>query len=148
PKKVLVFDVDSLLQSAADVVGIQTFSNVAVLTDQQAKLSQSADAFVAQIQAALKARTTDLTAVQNDLVAAVQDCTKGGVDEFNKISIYSGAYHTIEVLCKPDCTCVKHGDENAHHPHLEDCECKICEICREVKDTYRGSEKKTEPVIG
>ncbi len=144
PKKVLVFDVDSLLQSSADVVGIQTFSNISVLTAQQDTLSKAADAFVAQIQAALKARVTDLTAVQNDLVAAVQDCTKAGVDEFNKISIYSGAYHTIEVLCKPDCNCVKRGDEHNHRPRLEDCECKICDICKEVKNTYRG-EKKAEP---
>jgi hypothetical protein len=144
PKKVLIFDVDSLLQSAADTVGIQTFTNIDILTTQQANLSTASTALVQQITTALKTRTTDLVTVQTDLVTSVQECTSAGVDKYNKISICSGAHHTVQFLCCPDCNCIhpveelgrRPGEEHGHHPRLEDCECRICRICEGVKNAY------------
>lgn len=166
PKKVLVFDANSLLQSAADTTGIQTFSNVDILTTQQAALSTASAALVTQITTTLKARTADLATVQADLVTSVQECTSAGVDKYNKISVCDGAHQTLEFLCCPVCKCVKpegehpyrQGEEEAlrqgegaphrperpcedhhhHHPRLAECECCICRICEIVKSTYRG----------
>lgn len=138
PKKVLVFDVDSLLQSSADVTGVQTFSNVAVLTKLQTDLSTASTALVTQVQAAVKARTADMATVQADLVTAVQDCTKAGVDEYNKISVCHAAHFSVQFLCQPDCGCVKPWQETVIAPRLEDCECRICRIGEVVRSTYRG----------
>jgi hypothetical protein len=138
PKKVLVFDVDSLLQSSADVTGIQTFSNVSVLTGLQTDLSKSSTALVTQIQASVKARTADLATVQADLIASVQDCTKAGVDEYNKISVCHAAHFSVQFLCQPDCGCVKPWQETVIAPRLEDCECRICKLGEVVRSVYRG----------
>jgi hypothetical protein len=138
PKKVLVFDVDSLLQSSADVTGIQTFSNIGVLTGLQGELSKASAGLVTQIQTAVKARTADMVTVQTDLIAAVQDCTKAGVDEFNKISLCHAAHFSIQFLCQPDCGCVKPWQEAVIAPRLEDCECRICRIGEVVRSVYRG----------
>lgn len=138
PKKVLVFDVDSLLQSSADVTGIQTFSNVGVLTQLQADLSKASTALVTQVQTSVKARTADMAAVQTDLVASVQECTKAGVDEYNKISINHAAHFSVQFLCQPDCGCVKPWQEAVIAPRLEDCESRICRIGEVVRSVYRG----------
>ncbi|HLZ86744.1 MAG TPA: hypothetical protein VKQ52_05885 [Puia sp.] len=138
PKKLLVFDVDSLLQSSADVTGIQTFSNVAVLTKLQTDLTTASTALVTQIQAAVKARTADMATVQADLITSVQDCTKTGVDEYNKISLCHAAHFSVQFLCQPDCGCVKPWQETAIEPRLEDCECRICRIGEVVRSVYRG----------
>lgn len=128
PKKALVFDVDSLLQSAADVTGIQTFSNISSLTGLQAGLTSASTSLVQQIQAAVKARTADMVTVQADLVTAVQDCTKAGVEEYNKISVCIASHYTIHYLCSPDCTCTPPRQEHIHIPRLKDCECRICQL--------------------
>jgi hypothetical protein len=140
PKKVLVFDVQSLLMAATDTVGIQTFTNIDILTAQQTNLSTASTALVTQIQTTLKTRMTDLTAAQADLVTSVQECTTAGVNKYNAISICDGAHHTVEFLCCPDCICVKPDEEHAHHPHLVDCECRICKLGEVVKNVYRNGE--------
>jgi hypothetical protein len=144
PKKVLVFDVDSLLQSAQDTVGIQTFTNIDILTTQQTALSTASAALVTQVTTALKARTADLVTTQADLVTAVQDCTSAGIDKYNKISICDGAHHTVQFLCCPDCKCVRPWETDPHHPVLVDCECRICHICECVKNTYPPGEEPEE----
>ncbi len=144
PKKVLVFDVDSLLQSAQDTVGIQTFTNIDILTTQQTALSTASTALVTQVTTALKARTADLVTTQADLVTAVQECTSAGVDRYNKTSICDGAHHTVEFLCCPDCKCVRPWEKDPHHPVLLDCECRICHICECVKNTYPPEERPEE----
>lgn len=138
PKRVLVFDANSLLQSATDTVGIQTFTNIDILTSQQALLTTASTALVTVIQATLKLRTADLVTTQADLVTSVQECTTAGVDKYNKSSIYDACYHTVEFVCCPDCKCIKPHEEGSHHPHLVDCECRICKIGEVVKNVYRG----------
>jgi hypothetical protein len=141
PKRVLVFDANSLLQSATDTVGIQTFTNIDILTSQQVLLTTASTALVTQIQATLKLRTADIVTTQADLVTSVQECTTTGVDKYNKSCIYDGAYHTVKFLCCPDCKCVRPHEEGSHHPHLADCECKICKIGEVVKNVYRGEAR-------
>lgn len=144
PKKVLVFDVNSLLASATDTVGIQTFSNIDILTTQQTALSTASTALVTQIQTTLKTRTTDLATTQADLVTSVQDCTTAGVNKYTAISICNAAHHTMEFLCCPDCGCVHPCDDHPREPLLVDCECRICRIGDCIRSTYRGEEVAEE----
>ncbi len=146
PKKCLVFDVDYLVKSAADIVGIQTFSNIAALTVLQSNLSDAGKAFITSIQAAAKARAADLVTVQADLITTVTDTTVSGINKFTAISDCDAAYATLEFLCKPDCHCVERRDGDECQPRLHKCECEICEICSEVKNTYCEAGKE-KPVI-
>ena len=142
-KKSLVFDVDSLVQSSADVTGIQTFSNIAVLPTLQSVLSNASSAFVQQIQNTVKGRLADLNTTQDNLVSATKDCTNAGVNNFNKIAIYSGAHSTMEFLCHPDCGCAPKLELGNPVPRLHDCECNICRIGEAIKGKYPGSPQST-----
>jgi hypothetical protein len=141
----LVFDIDYLIQSSADVTGIHTFSNVAALTTLQGQLSTASTNFVQQIQKTVAARSTDLKQTQTDLVTAAQDCTKAGVDNFNKISIYSGAHHTVEFLCDARCGCAAPLIPVAPEARLRECECRICRIGEKVKVDYPGAPPYVAP---
>ena len=137
-RKVLIADVNSLVQSAADTVGIQTFTNIDTLTTQQAAFTTAAQNLVAQVQATAKTRRADLDTVQTDLSAAVQACTSAGVDKYTKNSISHAAHCTVQFLCCPDCECVRVLPCDSHEPRLVDCECRICVIGEKVRSTYRG----------
>lgn len=134
-RKSLVFDVDSLIQSSADVTGIQTFSNIGLLTTLQTQLSTAATNFVQQIQKTKTNRAADLTTAENNLVAATQECTRAGVDNFNKISVAYGCHVTLEFLCNPPCGCAHPLDVREPAPRLEDCECRICKIGESIRST-------------
>lgn len=137
-KKVLIADVNSLVQSASDTVGIQTFTNIDTLTTQQATFTTAAAALVTQVQATVKTRRTDLDNVQTDLSSAVQTCTNAGVDKYTKNSICHAAHCTIQFLCCPDCDCVRMLPCDVQEPRLVDCECRICVIGEKIRSTYRG----------
>lgn len=142
-KKVFIPDVDYLVKSAADIVGIQTFSNITALTVLQSNLSDAGKNFITAIQAAAKARQTDLAAVQTDLISSVQACTTSGITKFTAISDCDAAYATLEFFCEPHCNCAEPRRPDVYEPRLHKCECEICEICAEVKNTYceAGKEK-------
>lgn len=146
PKKVLVFDVDYLVKSAADIVGIQTFSNVSSLTALQSNLSDAGKNFITAVQGSVKERFTELTKYQADLTTAVTDFTTSGITKFTKISDCDAAYATLEFLCEPQCQCAEPRKPDICEPRLHKCECEICEICAEVKNTYCEAGKPT-PVI-
>jgi hypothetical protein len=142
-RKSLVFDVDSLIQSSADATGIQTFSNVAVLTVLQTQLATASANFVQQVQKTVTTRSADLTTAQTNLVTATQDCTKAGVSNFNSTSAYHGAHSTLVFLCNPPCSCTLPLNPLEPAPRLHDCECRICRIGEVIKSTYRGSPQST-----
>jgi len=136
-KKVLIADINSLVQSTNDTVGIQTFTNIDTLTTQQTAFTTASAALVTQIQATVKTRRTDLDTVQTDLSAAVATCTSTGVDKYTKTSICHAAHCTVQFLCCPPCLCVKPRRPEGCEPHLIDCECKICRIGERIRSTYR-----------
>jgi hypothetical protein len=140
PKKVLIPDVNSLLMSANDVTGIQTFTNVDTLTAQQTDLSAAATALVTQIQTTATTRQKDLATVQADLITTVQASAAAGVDKYTKGSIAHAAHCTIQFLCCPDCDCVKPWRPDNHEARLVDCECRICKIGDKIRLTYCGGE--------
>jgi hypothetical protein len=144
-KKVLSVDVACLLNGAADIVGIQTFSNIAALTAQQTNLAAASANFKTAISTASKARATDLGTLQTDLTGSLTDATVAGINRFTKVSDCDAAYYTLEFLCHKDCECVEPRKEGECEPRLHECECKICEICKDVKNTY--CDEKMKPVI-
>ncbi|HEV9035127.1 MAG TPA: hypothetical protein VGQ51_00850 [Puia sp.] len=146
-KKVLIADVNSLVQSAADTAGIQTFTNIDTLTTQQTAFTTAATALVTQIQTTVTTRRKDLDGVQADLSAAVQACTSAGVDKYTKTSIAHAAHCTVQFLCCPDCECVRIEPCDSHEPRLIDCECRICDIGEKIRSTYRG-EGDPDPDCG
>ncbi|HVU99500.1 MAG TPA: hypothetical protein VHE34_29970 [Puia sp.] len=143
PKKCLVFDVDYLVSASADVIGIQTFSNIASLTPLQGNLADASKALITAIQTAANTRKGELTTLQADLITAMTDATVSGINKFTAISDCDAAYSTLEFFCKPWCDCVVPRREDVCEPRLKKCECEICEICTEVKNTYCEADKKS-----
>jgi hypothetical protein len=137
-KKVLIADINSLVQSTGDVVGIQTFTNTDTLTVQQTAFTTAVTALVTQVQATTKTRKGDVDTVQLELATAVQICTSAGIDKYTKTSTNHAAHCTVQFLCCPPCLCVKPTKPDVYEPHLGDCECKICQIGEKIRSTYRG----------
>jgi len=144
-KKVLSVDVASLLNASADIVGIQTFSNIAALTAQQTNLATASTNFKTAINAVSKTRAADLATLQTDLTTTLTDATVAGINRFTAVSDFDAACYTLDFLCHKQCECVEPRKEGDCHPRLHDCECEICEICKEVKNTYCNEQIK--PVI-
>jgi hypothetical protein len=139
-KKVLIPDVNSLMQSATDTVGIQTFTNIDGLTATQTNFGTATAALVTKVQATSKTRRTDLDTCQTDLATAVQNCTTAGVNKYGMISVAHGEHCTVQFLCCPDCDCVLPDRPDVLEPHLEKCECCICDIGEKIRSTYHHSE--------
>jgi len=144
-KKVLSVDVASLLNASADIVGIQTFSNIAALTAQQTALATASTSFKTTVAGIVKTRSGDLTTVQGELTTTLTDATVAGIGRCTAVSDYDASCYTLEILCQCHCDCVVPRKEGECHPRLHDCECKICEICKDVKNTY--CNEKNKPVI-
>lgn len=140
-KKVLIPDVNSLMQSASDTVGIQTFTNIDGLTTLQTSLGTATTALVGKIQSVGKTRRGDLDTCQTDLATAVQNCTAAGVNKYGMISVAHGEHCTVQFLCCPDCDCVVYPERpDILEPHLEKCECCICDIGEKIRSTYHHSD--------
>jgi len=133
--KALGFDADHLFKAAADVVGIQVFSNIGTLEPLQKNLADDSKAFEKHILEIMMARAGDLKKAQDELVKAVQETTKSAGALYNKRSDHEGLLCTTKFLCCPKCDCVKE-DEGNCKPRLEKCKEEICDICEEVKETF------------
>ncbi len=143
-------DIDSILQSAADVVGIQIFSNVDSLEPLQKDLSDKSMKFEKNISDIMKMRKGELDKLQDDLVSSVKSITQAAMGRNNARGEFEGYYDAVDFLCCPDCECVQENPpENTQDsqddcydcpPRLKDCEERICEICDEVKTTFCCSE--------
>jgi hypothetical protein len=150
-------DIESILQSSADVVGIQTFSNVDTLEPLQKDLDSKSKLFEGHISTVMKTRKTDLDKLQGDVIASVQAVTTAAVERNNARGVFEGYYDAVDFLCCPCCDCLPKPQEQQQDqqqqqdncdcpPRLKDCEGEICEICKEVKITFCCPEKtETKP---
>jgi hypothetical protein len=140
--KALSFDIDSILKSASEVVGIQVFSNLGTLDPLQKTLFDHSKNFKSHIQLVATTRESDLKKAREKLIECVQESTIATVELYNDRSDFEGALETVDYLCCPECDCVD--TDCICDPRLKDCECKICDICDEVKTTfcYEESEPK------
>ena len=141
--KALAVDVDYIFKSSSDVIGIQKFCNTVSLVGLQTDLSKKAQDFDALLQATITTRKGDLDTARMDLVKALQDRTDAVVDVYNQRCDYDGVYRTVDEICCPRCGCVNEDAGNCE-PRLKGCECKICELCGQVKDAFIPTPNITE----
>ncbi|MFT3947214.1 MAG: hypothetical protein QM763_09600 [Agriterribacter sp.] len=144
-------DIDSIWQSASDVVGIQMFSNIDTLDPLQKDLSDKAIKFEKQISDTMKLRKGELDKLQDDLVTSVKAVTLAAMARNNSRAEFEGNYDAVEFLCCPSCEpchfpkeIIKQGQNDDCYdcpPRLKDCEEAICNICNEVKVTFCCPEK-------
>ncbi len=140
-------DIDSILQSAADVAGIQIFSNVDSLEPLQKDLSDKSVLFEKHVSTVMKTRKGELDKLQDDLVTSVQSITIAAMGRNNARGEFEGYYDAVDTLCCPCCDCVTEpSNENQQNdcydcpPRLKNCEEEICDICKEVKITFCCNE--------
>lgn len=143
--KALGFDADYLLKASSDVVGIQVFSNIGTLEPLQKTFSDEAKAFGKLIQDTTKKREGDVKKAQDDLVKAVQETAKSASGKYNIRSDFEGLMCTTKFFCCPDCDCVIEG-EKCSDPRLKKCKEDICNICKDVQETFcnDGCNEKEE----
>lgn len=123
-------DMNIIFNSATRVSGIQVFSNVATLEPLQKTLLEKSKAFDDFVQEKMKKGADDVKKGQEDLSKAVVELTKSTTGLYHRRSDFKGLKRAVEEICECRCKCINpDGPEN----RLEDCKCRICDICDEVK---------------
>lgn len=163
--KGLTFDIDSIFQSSADVVGIQLFSNIDTLDPLQKKLEEQSKQFEKHITDTARLREGDLKKLQEELVKSVKEVTKAAIERNTTRSLFEGYKDAVNYICCPKCKCVdeecgchdnddkkKNNDNECcgdlSKPRLEKCEEDICEICDDVKKTFCCDKEPEKPSKG
>jgi hypothetical protein len=125
-------DSDIILNSAADITGIQTFTNITSLDSLQQGLAANITAFDGVVTAKMTQGATDLAQCQTDLVAAIKELTTSEHALYNKRDEIDAERETIEYICEYECECIREeGDDR-----LKDCKNDICDICEQLDDIY------------
>jgi hypothetical protein len=168
--KCLGTDIDSIFQSAADVVGIQIFINADLLDPLQKDLDTRSKEFEKHIAEVMKTRKGDLDKLQDDLVKSVKEITKAALDRNSQRSDFEGYKDAVHYLCCPPCPCIVPkepspdpcDDDNDRRQsrsrdaagnecyencetRLQTCEQWICEICDEVEEAFCCDAKPKTP---
>jgi hypothetical protein len=142
--KALDKDINSIFKSSSEIIGIQVFSNIATLEPLQKAFADKSKAFDTHLQEVVKARESDMKKIQEALIKSVQERTKAASILYTSRSTFESLYDTTQYICCPKCDCVP---ENVKvcEPRLHDCECRICTICGQVKQTFcTGDDKKDQ----
>lgn len=126
---------DSLLKGAADVSGIQVFSNVGTLEGLQKSLYDSIKAFQKHLGETSKKELEEMKKAQEEFVKSVLDHAKAEASLYDKRGDFTGLYNTAAFLCCHDCKCIERGN----------CKDRICEICNEVKETFCNCPPENKP---
>jgi hypothetical protein len=132
--KALYCDVDSIFKASSDIIGIQKFGNIGSLVALQTDLSAKTTDLDTLLQTVIATRKKDLETAQKDLVQSLSDRTDSIVDVYGGRCDYDGLYRTVSQICCPICGCVQ-GKENCE-ARLDECLCRICNLCAEVKNTF------------
>lgn len=127
---IFLHDMNIIFNSATRVAGIQVFSNVTTLEPLQVKLQEKSKAFDDFIKEKMTKGAEDLKKGQEELGKAVQELTKSTTGLYFRRSDFKGLKRTVEELCECHCKCI---NADGLEGRLEDCKCRICDICDEVK---------------
>lgn len=134
-------EIGIILDSAADVVGIQTFSNINSLSQTFLPgVKNSAKAFDDFINERIKGGSTDVTKAQADLSDSIKALTDAGYVLYNARVDLDAITGVKDFLCKPNCECICEGDGG-----LEKCKCDICDICHDVTCIYYKESDEKQP---
>lgn len=137
-------DIDVILNSAAEIVGIQSFSNIQSLENFQQDFETNASAFDALVVAKMTAGSEVLKTAQQDLTTVITDLTKSNYAIYNKRSEVRKVDKTKDYLCHHECKCIDCGCEGEHQNGFQKCKCEICEICTEVQQCYTENDNCEE----
>jgi hypothetical protein len=149
----LAKDIDIIFTSAAEILGIQSFSNIKTLDKFQQDFGTAAKAFDDVVAEKMKAGATATTKAQEELTAAIKTLTTSGHALYNKRNEIETDDDTKDFLCHHDCDCIRdcgcddEGDDKGENDNdrnkkdrFKKCKCEICDICKEVKDIYCEDE--------
>lgn len=118
----LTEDLVRLIKSAADVKGIQVFSNVGTLDQLQKKLNEEAKDFDTKVQETIKKAEAAVKNSYGELAKVAQELARADVDRYTKRSIFEGLLDATRDVCCYHCDCLK--DDSCHE--------KICKICKAI----------------
>ena len=151
----LAKDIDIIFTSAAEILGIQSFSNIKTLDKFQLDFAAAAKAFDDVVADRMKAGATATTKAQEDLTAAIKTLTTAGHALYNKRNEIETDDDTKDFLCHHDCDCIRDcgcddegndrnnrddDDNDRKKDRFKKCKCEICDICKDVKDIYCEDE--------
>lgn len=137
--KTLAQDVDFLFKSSADIIGIQKFCNLISLVSLEDVLYTKAKDFDGLLQDTITKRKPELDSRQKELTDSLKQRTNSVMDLYSQRCNYSATHKTLEEICCPICGCVELNPDN-YEPRLEHCQCEICDICKEVRNTFIEQE--------
>jgi len=134
-------DIDIIFNSATEIVGIQSFSNIKTLDKFQQDLGSNAKEFDDLIQLQITNGGSSLKKAQEDLVAQIKSTTLSGYALYNKRNELQTVEETKNHLCNHECNCIggscKDDDQDDNQDNrLKKCKCDICDICEEVTEIY------------
>ncbi|HLK27329.1 MAG TPA: hypothetical protein VKT28_02020 [Puia sp.] len=136
----LCMGIDSVLSSAVDIVGIQTFSNISSLSQTFfPAIKKNATDLDGFINSKITAGATELTAAQTALSDSIKALTDGGYQLYNSridIDVDNGVK---EFLCHLPCDCICDEDD------FKKCKCKICEICEIIPEIFKKETSEKQP---
>jgi hypothetical protein len=134
-------DIDIIFNSAAEIIGIQSFSNIKTLEKFQVDFAANAKGFDDLIQAQMISGGVSLKKAQEELILMIKTLTQSGYTLYNKRNEVETIDKTTSYLCCHKCTCIDDcgcDGDNEEDNRLKDCKCKICQICKEVTEIYSG----------
>jgi hypothetical protein len=134
-------DSDVIFNAAADITGIQTFTNIKSLNDLQQTLTTYITEFETSVKGKITQGTADLNQCQTDLNTVITDLTKSEYALYNKRDEVDAEKETIEYLCRNECDCIN--EESKEH-RLKKCKNEICEICEQLDDIYCERDKQDQ----
>ena len=133
-------DIDIIYNSAAEIVGIQSFSNIKTLEKFQQDFATNAKDFDDLVQAQMTNGGLSLKKAQEDLVLVIKSLTQSGYALYNKRNEVGTVDKTKDYLCCHECKCLADcgcdGEKGDDDNRLKKCKCDICDICKEVTDIY------------
>lgn len=134
-------DIDIICSASAEIVGIQTFSNIKSLETFQVEFSTNSKAFDDWIKQKMVAGSSALNILQEELTAAVKNLTTAGFTLYSKRNEVEIADEVKDYLCDHKCGCIDHEcgcqqEQKDPEGRLANCKCDICTICGEVKEIY------------
>lgn len=133
-------DIDIIFNSAAEIVGIQSFSNVKTLEKFQQDFSANAKDFDDLVLEQMTNGGLSLKKAQEDLVLVIKSLTQSGYALYNKRNEVDTVDKTKDYLCFHECKCLAdcgcEGEKGDDDNRLKKCKCDICDICKEVTEIY------------
>jgi len=133
-------DIDIIVNAAAEIIGIQSFSNIKTLEKFQQDFALNAKNFDDLILLQMAGGGAGLKKAQEELSLAIKTLTQSGYALYNKRNEVETLVATKHYLCCHKCSCIGdcgcNDEKSDENNRFKKCKCDICDICKEVTDIY------------